>query len=135
MRSVLLAVTTLAALASSVFAQDVIEPKSKPSFGDRLKQMTPQERDAELSRIFNEFDKNRDGHITIDEAPRLPPEPGQAINPAAELEDAKFFISLYDTNDDQKVSLTEYRAKAAAMLLGLSDSAKASGEKLPQDRK
>ncbi|MDC7683096.1 EF-hand domain-containing protein [Asticcacaulis sp. BYS171W] len=135
MRSVLLAVTTLAAFASSVFAQDVIEPKSKPSFGDRLKQMTPQERDAELNRIFNEFDKNRDGHITVDEAPHLPPEPGQAVNPAAEIEDAKFFISLYDTNEDRKVSLSEYRAKAAAMLLGLGDTDKAIREKMPQDRK
>lgn len=108
--------------AGAACAQDVVEPKARPSFSERTEKMTPAEREAEIRRIFNEFDRNKDGFITEDEAPRLP---GSGNDPEAVTADARFFISLYDDNEDHKVSLDEYRAKAALALIGREKSSQA----------
>lgn len=115
MRAILISLAVMS-LPGAVCAQDVIDPKSKPSsFTERTDKMTPAEREAEIKRIFAEFDRNKDGLITEDEAPRLP---HTGSDPEAVKADARFFISLYDDNQDHKVSLAEYRAKAALALIG-----------------
>lgn len=114
MRAILISLAVVS-LPGAVCAQDVIDPKDKPSFTERTDKMTPAEREAEIKRIFAEFDRNKDGLITEDEAPRLP---HTGSDPEAVKADAKFFISLYDDNQDHKVSLAEYRAKAALALIG-----------------
>lgn len=117
MRPILFFTTLLSLVggAGVTMAQDVVDPKAKPSFTERTDKMTPEEREAEIKRVFNEFDRNTNGFITEDEAPRLPHTSSDSETLRA---DAKFFISLYDDNDDHKVSLPEYRAKAALALIG-----------------
>jgi hypothetical protein len=122
MRATLISLALLA-VPGAVVAQDVIDPKHKPNFTERTDKMTPAQREAEIKRIFAEFDRNRDGFITEDEAPRLP---HTGNDPEAIKADAKFFISLYDDNEDHKVSLDEYRAKAALALIGREKTTQAS---------
>ncbi|MFN3805758.1 EF-hand domain-containing protein [Asticcacaulis sp.] len=122
MRATLISLALLS-VPGAVVAQDVIDPKQKPNFTERTEKMTPAQREAEIKRIFSEFDRNRDGFITEEEAPRLP---HTGNDPEAIKADAKFFISLYDDNEDHKVSLDEYRAKAALALIGREKTTQAS---------
>lgn len=118
MRPVIISVASVLAVLTtfaSAQAQAVITPKDKPSFSDRLTAMTPEQRDVEFVGIFKGFDKNNDGFIALPEAPRASPIMTEKTDPATEDLNAKFFISLYDTDEDGKISLSEYREKAASL--------------------
>lgn len=120
-------------LPGAVWAQDVIDPGLPPLLHRAHGQDDAcPAREAEIKRIFAEFDRNKDGFITEDEAPRLP-HSGNDL--AAIKADAKFFVSLYDDNEDHRVSLEEYRRQAALALIGREKRRRRSNRDFPYRQK
>lgn len=108
------------------------EPEATPeTLAEHIARLTPEQREAYFARKFTELDKNNDGQIVLAEAPTAPPIGGEIQTPEAAITNAKFWISLFDSDTDEVVSRVEYMEKTRIDFTPKPINADVTGPKNP----
>jgi len=98
-------------LANSIHLGESEEKYKKSSFSFPRKMPEPHQKHLEqVRRIFNKFDKDRNGFIDADELRDLLEETysGLGIKKNITNEDVKHYLKIVDTNNDGRISIQEY---------------------------